>query len=403
MVQKPKSRLTTTKLKVQSVRLFSNPAPLDPPRLDDRHDILFANAGRPTRGWQAIPCEGRRPDHVTPQLQGAATTRPPAREIPQGPRGGRLVRSGTASHHATCGCAGADCTGPVTGLLCPQTRQGRSVHSVHQPACKSAGTDCTGPVTGLSCPQTRQGRSVHSVHLSRRACPSCQRNRAQVRCRSRPRLKHHRSYDTPTHPHQSRVPWRSTPRGPPRPEEGARHGSILDSPRPLIRPARGLGSSARQSKFVRQFLRNSRSKWVQKSKSRLTTTQTKVRSVRLFSTTLIKSPIRPRPATARGRSGPRTRCEPPGPREDGAHHASSVVSPRPLIRPAGTLGQPARQSTFVRRFLHSGGIIWVRKPKSRLTATKPKVQSVRLFSQLAPRRTLRAAGGRRGRRDRCAG
>ena len=142
---------------------------------------------------------------------------------------------------------------------------------------------------------------------------------------------------------------------------------------------------------------------MRKSKSRLTTTQTKVQSVRLFSTKLRKTQVRPRPATARGRSGPRTRCKPPGPREDGANHASSVVFPRPLIRPAGTLGQPARQSTFVRRFLHSGGIIWVRKPKSRLTTTKLKVQSVRLFSQLAPWRTLRAAGGRRERRDRCAG
>ena len=162
-------------------------------------------------------------------------------------------------------------------------------------------------------------------------------------------------------------------------EEGARHVSILDFPRPLIRPAREMGSAARGSRFVRQFPQNARSKRVRKSKSRLTTTQTKVQSVRLFSTRLIKTQIRPWPATARGRSGPRTRCEPPGPREDGAHHASSAVFPRPLIRPAGTLGQPARQSTFVRRFLHSGGIIWVRKPKSRLTATKPKVQSVRLF------------------------
>ena len=39
-------------------------------------------------------------------------------------------------------------------------------------------------------------------------------------------------------------------------EEGARHVSILDFPRPLIRPAREMGSAARGSKFVRQFPRN---------------------------------------------------------------------------------------------------------------------------------------------------
>jgi hypothetical protein len=85
VVQKPKSRLTTTKLKVQSVRLFSNPAPLDLSRLDNRRDILFANAGRPTRGWQAIPCGGRRPEHVTPQLPGSRDHETTGKRDPPGP------------------------------------------------------------------------------------------------------------------------------------------------------------------------------------------------------------------------------------------------------------------------------------------------------------------------------
>jgi hypothetical protein len=61
---------------------------------------------------------------------------------------------------------------------------------------------------------------------ARGACPSCRRNQTQVRCRSRPRLKHHRSYDTPTHPHQPGVPWRSTPRSPRSAARAAGLGSL---------------------------------------------------------------------------------------------------------------------------------------------------------------------------------
>jgi hypothetical protein len=111
MVQKPKSRLTTTKLKVQSVRLFSNPAPLDSSRLDNRRDILFANAGRPTRGWQAIPCEGRRPDHVTPQLPGSRDHETTGKRDPPGParrwRSSSFFRCFPPPTHKTCGDVGA--------------------------------------------------------------------------------------------------------------------------------------------------------------------------------------------------------------------------------------------------------------------------------------------------------